>query len=277
VGDDAVIRTARELGVRSPLAKGDPSLALGTSTMTLMELTAAYAGIAGNDFPVWPTAFAAKEPGWWDWLTSGQTSLSGSDRAAMEQMLRAAINRGTGRAAMLRQPNYGKTGTTQDHRDALFVGYAGGIVTGVWIGNDDNSPLAGVSGGGLPARVWRDFMRVALGEAALPPRPKPRKSPDPQGPVVPLDLPDLGGLPIGNPQLGIEGEGASLNTDIGGVPVQVRIGPDGVTVGSTTLDDVASRAEKAARNLERQARESQIRVREAARQLEETARQNAGR
>ena len=277
VGDDAVIRTARELGVRSPLAKGDPSLALGTSTMTLMELTAAYAGIAGNDFPVWPTAFAAKERGWWDWLTSGQTSLSGNDRAAMEQMLRAAINRGTGRAAMLRQPNYGKTGTTQDHRDALFVGYAGGIVTGVWIGNDDNSPLAGVSGGGLPARVWRDFMRVALGEAALPPRPKPRKSPDPQGPVVPLDLPDLGGLPIGNPQLGIEGEGASLNTDIGGVPVQVRIGPDGVTVGSTTLDDVASRAEKATRNLERQARESQIRVREATRQLEETARQNAGR
>jgi penicillin-binding protein 1A len=277
VGDDAVIRTARELGVRSPLAKGDPSLALGTSTMTLTELTAAYAGIAGNDFPVRPTAFAATEPGWWDWLTNGQRSLSGSQKRAMEQMLRAAINRGTGRAAMLRQPNFGKTGTTQDHRDALFVGYAGGIVTGVWIGNDDNSPLAGVSGGGLPARVWRDFMRVALGEAKLPPRPKPSKSPDPAGPVVPLDLPDLGDLPIAAPQIGVEGDGARLSTDIGGVPVNVRIGPDGVRVGSGAIDDVVKRAESAARDLERQARESQARVREATRQLEQTARENAAR
>ncbi|MBM3595893.1 MAG: penicillin-binding protein [Alphaproteobacteria bacterium] len=277
VGDDAVIRTARELGVRSPLAKGDPSLALGTSTMTLMELTAAYAGIAGNDFPVRPTAFAAQERSWWDWLTGGQRSLSGSQKRAMEQMLRSAINRGTGRAAMLRQPNFGKTGTTQDHRDALFVGYAGGIVTGVWIGKDDNSSLAGVSGGGLPARVWRDFMRVALGEAALPPRPKPRKSPDPQGPVVPLDLPGLGDLPIGSPQIGVEGDGARFSTDIGEVPVDVRIGPDGQRVGSGAIDDVVSRAKAAARNLERQARESQARVREATQQLEQTARENAAR
>ncbi len=261
VGDVAVIRTARELGVRSPLAKGDPSVALGTSTMTLMELTAAYAGVAGNDFPVRPSAFPAREPGWWEWLTSRQTSLSGSEKAAMEQMLRAAINRGTGRAAMLRQANFGKTGTTQDHRDALFVGYAGGLVTGVWIGNDDNSPLAGVSGGGLPARAWRDFMRVALGEAAAPARPKPRKSPDPQGPVVPLDIPDLGDLPLGNSQLGLDGDGANLSTDIGGVPVNVRIGPDGVRVGSGAIDDVVSRTESAARDLERRAREAKARAR----------------
>jgi penicillin-binding protein 1A len=275
VGDAAVIRTARELGVRSPLAKGDPSLALGTSTMTLMELTAAYAGVAGNDFPVRPTGFPAKEPGWWEWLTSGQTSLSGSEKRAMEQMLRAAINRGTGRAAMLRQANFGKTGTTQDHRDALFVGYAGGIVTGVWIGNDDNSPLAGVSGGGLPAKVWRDFMRVATGEAALPSRPKPRKSPDPQGPVVPLDIPDLGDLPLGDAQLGVDGEGANLSTDIGGVPVNVRIGPDGVRVGSGAIDDVVSRAENAARDLERRAREAEARARESARRIEQAAREGA--
>ncbi len=277
VGDDAVIRTARELGVRSPLPKGDPSVALGTSTMTLMELTAAYAGLAGNDFPVRPTAFRAQEPGWWEWLTSGQTSLSGSEKDAMEQMLRAAINRGTGRAAMLRQANFGKTGTTQDHRDALFVGYAGGIVTGVWIGNDDNSPLAGVSGGGLPARVWRDFMRVATGEAAAPPRPRQRKKPDPQGPVVPLDIPDLGDLPLGDAQIGIEGDGANLSTEIGGVPVNVRIGPDGVRVGSGAIDDAISRAEGAARDLERRARESQVRVREATRRIEEAAREGAGR
>jgi len=277
VGDAAVIRTARELGVRSPLAKGDPSVALGTSTMTLMELTAAYAGVAGNDFPVRPSAFPAREPGWWEWLTSGQTSLSGSEKAAMEQMLRAAINRGTGRAAMLRQANFGKTGTTQDHRDARFVGYAGGLVTGVWIGNDDNSPLAGVSGGGLPARAWRDFMRVALGEAAAPARPKPRKSPDPQGPVVPLDIPDLGDLPLGDSQLGLDGDGANVSTDIGGVPVNVRIGPDGVRVGSGAIDDVVSRAESAARDLDRRAREAEARARESVRRIEQAAREGAAR
>jgi len=277
VGDAAIIRTARDLGVRSPLAKGDPSLALGTSTMTLMELTSAYAGLAGNDFPVRPSAFPAREPGWWEWLTSGQTSLSGSEKEAMEQMLRAAINRGTGRAAMLRAANFGKTGTTQDHRDALFVGYAGGLVTGVWIGNDDNSPLAGISGGGLPARVWRDFMRVALGEASLPSRPKPRKSPDPKGPVVPLDIPDLGDLPLGDAQLGIEGDGARISTDIGGMPVDVRIGPDGVRVGSGAIDDVISRADSAARDLERRAREAEARARESARRIEQAAREGAGR
>ena len=71
---------------------------------------------------------------------------------------------------MLRGPNHGKTGTSQDSRDALFVGYAGDLVVGVWIGNDDNSPLSGISGGGLPARIWRDFMRQALGEASVPRR-----------------------------------------------------------------------------------------------------------
>ena len=86
-------------------------------------------------------------------------------------MLRAAVNRGTGRAARLPQANFGKTGTSQDNRDALFVGYANGLVVGVWIGNDDNSPLRGISGGGLPARIWRDFMTQASGQKAAPRRP----------------------------------------------------------------------------------------------------------
>jgi penicillin-binding protein 1A len=158
VGDDAVIETARDLGVRSPLARGDPSLALGTSTMTLLELTAAYAGVAANDFPVVPRAFPAEERGWFDWLFDDRNSLSQRHHAAIERMLRGAINRGTGRAATLSVANFGKTGTSQGNRDALFVGYAGDLVVGVWVGNDDNTPLSGVYGGGLPARIWRDFM-----------------------------------------------------------------------------------------------------------------------
>src|SRR3990167_7473847 len=153
VGSDSVIAKARELGISAPMASGDPSLALGTSTMTLLELTAAYAGVAGNSFPVAPYAFPREEEGWFGWLFDGKSSMSGSEHEDIEQMLRAAINRGTGRAATLSVPNFGKTGTTQDHRDALFIGYAGDLVVGVWVGNDDNSPLAGVTGGGLPART----------------------------------------------------------------------------------------------------------------------------
>ncbi len=134
--------------------------------MTLMELTAAYAGVASNDFPVEPRAFPAEERGWFDWLFEDRDSLSSSTHEDIERMLRAAINRGTGHNAMLNAANFGKTGTSQDSRDALFVGYAGDLVVGVWVGNDDNTPLHGVSGGTTPARIWHDFMSQALGERA---------------------------------------------------------------------------------------------------------------
>src|SRR6187399_918015 len=206
VGDQAVIETARDLGVRSPIEEGDPSVALGTSTMTLLELTAAYAGVAANSYPVTPTAFVADEPGWLESLFDGKDSLGSGEHEDIERLLRGAVNRGTGRAAMLHAPNFGKTGTTQDHRDALFVGYAGGLVVGVWVGNDDNTPMPGVTGGALPVRIWKDFMSQALGERAAPPRPQP--SPNPSGPVEPQDVPDLGDIPLG--------ENANLRVGEGG-------------------------------------------------------------
>ncbi|PKP63746.1 MAG: penicillin-binding protein, partial [Alphaproteobacteria bacterium HGW-Alphaproteobacteria-9] len=147
VGSDKVIAQARALGITAPMAEGDPSLALGTSVMTLMELTAAYAGIAANEFPVEPHAFPRGTRTWWEWLTTRKDSLSSRTHKDLETMLRAAINRGTGRNAVLPIANYGKTGTSQDYRDALFVGYAGDLVVGVWIGNDDNTPMKGVTGG----------------------------------------------------------------------------------------------------------------------------------
>lgn len=237
IGTDAVIEMARDLGVTSPLPEGDPSIALGSSTMTLLELTAAYAGVAGNSFPVEPTAFIRREGGWLSWLFDSRSNVSRSDHESIEAMLRAVINHGTGRAAMLRRPNFGKTGTTQDHRDALFVGYAGGLVTGVWVGKDDNSPLAGVSGGGLPARIWADFMRQALGEEA-PPAPRRNSAPDPRGPVQPQDV-EASDIEPGASQPGagesdtIElgdgmrlrvGEGEALiSVDMGGVPVDIGL------------------------------------------------------
>ncbi|MWV27707.1 transglycosylase domain-containing protein [Aurantiacibacter rhizosphaerae] len=226
VGSKAVIETARELGVTSKLPEGDPSMALGTSTMSLLELTAAYAGVAANSFPIEPHAYAEGQQGWFDWLLDGRGNLGSADQREIEDMLRSAINSGTGRAATLSIANYGKTGTTQDNRDALFVGYAGEgenrLVVGVWVGNDDNSPLGNISGGGLPARIWRDFMRAALGASAAPPRPTP--SPDPSGPVQPQDVPELQDIPLGDGRrLIINEDEAILSTEIEGVPLELRV------------------------------------------------------
>ncbi|MFM2256706.1 MAG: hypothetical protein RIQ28_553, partial [Pseudomonadota bacterium] len=157
LGYNAIARTARDLGVESPLTR-DASMALGSSDMTLLELTSAYAAVAGNAYPVKPRAFVAEEQGWFGWLMSGERSFRGSSHRAMLDMLAATVNQGTGRAARLSVPAFGKTGTSQDYRDALFIGFAGDLVVGVWVGNDDNAPLKNVTGGGLPARIWRDFM-----------------------------------------------------------------------------------------------------------------------
>ncbi|MGH6696006.1 transglycosylase domain-containing protein [Sphingopyxis sp.] len=221
IGDDKVIDMARDLGVTAPMAKGDPSLALGTSSMTLLELTAAYAAVAANSYPVEPHAFETDEKGWFENLISGPSSFGSSEHEDIEQMLRAAVNRGTGRAARLPQANFGKTGTSQDNRDALFVGYANGLVVGVWIGNDDNTPLQGVSGGGLPARIWRDFMTEVSGKKAAP---RPKKVVDPTGPVEPLDIPDIGDIPIGDrTRIGIEGGDAVITTEINGSRIDLRL------------------------------------------------------
>ena len=269
VGSAKVIATARDLGVTGDLAEGDPTLALGTNTMSLMELTAAYAAIAGNSFPVEPRAFVAEERGFFEKLIDGPDSFSGRTRDAMEGMLRRAINNGTGRAAMLRGPNFGKTGTTQDNRDALFVGYAGDLVVGVWIGNDDNSPLAGgISGGGMPARIWRDFMNRAMGVEAAPP---PTPQADPGGPVEPLDVPDLEDIPIGegDSRLRIRDGEAVLTTEIDGEEVDIRVGEDGWRVEGGAIDEARRRAEETRRQAERDyeaiRRELEQREREAAR------------
>jgi penicillin-binding protein 1A len=234
VGDGAVIAHARKLGVTTPLAHGDPSLALGTSTMTLLELTSAYAGIAGNRFPVRPRAFPAAEEGWLGWMFGQHHSLSAGEHDEIEQLLHRTVAQGTGRSADLPVPAFGKTGTTQDNRDALFVGYAGGLVVGVWVGNDDNTPLPGAHGGGLPAQIWHDFMMQAL-KLAPAPRPSPTPAPNPNGPVQPQDVQDLGDIPLGDGQtsLQIHDNGATLTGDINGVPINVRLDKNGLSVQPT--------------------------------------------
>jgi len=232
LGYSAVARAAKDLGVQSPLTR-DASLALGSSGMTLLELTSAYAGVAGNKWPVEPRAFVAEEEGWFGWLLSAQRSFSNAQHKALLELLGATVNQGTGRAARLSIPAYGKTGTSQDYRDALFVGFAGDLVVGVWIGNDDNTPLRNITGGGLPARIWRDFMSQAVKGAGPRSKPKPAKEPDPTGPIEPLDLPDIPELPvnINGTEVRVDpNKGVTVSGQIEGVPLDVTVGRNGIDV-----------------------------------------------
>lgn len=176
-GVRAVTQAARDLGISTPIGD-DASIALGTSTVSLLELTAAYAAVANGAYPVRPQGLSDDEAAS-DWLAKrlgAPTRFSGGQLDDLRSMLGTVVMEGTGRGAALPIESWGKTGTTQDNRDALFIGYAGGIVCGVWLGNDDNSPNPGLSGSGLPARVWRDFMTRAL-DLRIPP-PEPTVEPD---------------------------------------------------------------------------------------------------
>ncbi|HYD13618.1 MAG TPA: transglycosylase domain-containing protein [Allosphingosinicella sp.] len=187
VGRGAVIQAARDLGITTPL-RADPSLPLGVNNVTLLELTAAYAGIASGRFPIRPYGLPEDAP-------SESRFRRDPHMPMMRDVLHAVVLRGTGRAANLSVPTFGKTGTTSDYRDALFVGFAGDLVVGVWVGNDDNSPLPGTSGGGAPARIWRAFMTEALGARSAP-----------ASPPVPLSQADRRDVNEAEPGNGLEPE-----------------------------------------------------------------------
>ena len=192
VGRNNVIRAARDLGITTPLPD-NPSLALGTSGVSLLELTSAYAAVAGGRYPVVARGLpqVPQETGLAAFFSTRGGLDSRRDQAPMLDLLYAAANNGTGHRAALAVPTFGKTGTTQENRDAVFIGFAGDLVVGVWIGRDDNKSLGQVSGGTLPAEIWHNFMTSALAmdhhaAPALPfraPQPPPardnRKSPLP--------------------------------------------------------------------------------------------------
>jgi penicillin-binding protein 1A len=153
VGTREVVRAAQDLGLSGPFGT-DATLALGTYETTLMELTAAYAAVAAGVAPIEPHGLPAPvDPDRFGPLP---------ETDGLRELLAAVTDHGTGRAAKLRLPTYGKTGTSTDNRDAWFVGWTGDLVAGVWVGNDDGSPMEGGSGGGIPARIWRDFMLASV-------------------------------------------------------------------------------------------------------------------
>ena len=147
VGRGAVIRTAERLGITSEL-RDDPSLALGSSEVHLLELTGAYASIANGGRLVWPEAILSIEGAGDKTLyrrrAVDEPVLEPATVRAMTAMLEMALRRGTGRQAALRRFVAGKTGTSSENRDAWFIGFSDQLVVGVWVGNDDGRPMAGV-------------------------------------------------------------------------------------------------------------------------------------
>ncbi len=163
---DAVVRTAYRLGITSPL-EANASIALGTSEVTPLELVSAYATFANGGFAISPHVVARIRGA--DGKTLYERSQDPLGRivdaryvAMMNTMMHETLVSGTARGANL--PGWqaaGKTGTTEDFRDAWFIGYTSHLVTGIWLGNDDNSPTKKAVGGGLPVDIWSRFMRTA--------------------------------------------------------------------------------------------------------------------
>jgi penicillin-binding protein 1A len=184
VGRDNVREVAERFGIVSSLADG-PALALGASESSLIEMTGAYAGFLNGGSAVTPYGLIELR------LRGDSEPMIGQEGGIRERvitpeaagqlvyMMSRVIEAGTGtRARLGDRPAAGKTGTTQEARDAWFLGFTADYVTGVWMGNDDNTPLTGVTGGGLPAEIWRETMtRVHEG---LPISPLPTYRPGPR-------------------------------------------------------------------------------------------------
>ena len=175
-GPAAVIRTAYRLGIDS-LLQPNASIALGTSEVSVLELVSAYAPFANGGFAVSPHVVTRIRTGDGHVLYARTTQGLGrivDARAAamMNAMLRETLVNGTARRAEL--PGWeaaGKTGTSQDFRDAWFIGYTAHLVAGIWLGNDDASPTRKATGGGLPVEIWSHFMRIAHQGVAPSPLP----------------------------------------------------------------------------------------------------------
>ena len=166
VGRKRVIEMAHRLGVRSHI-DDLPSISLGTSLMSLMELTTAYAHIANDGVAVQPFSILQ--------ITDGNSNvlykmpkmkfrhtIATNIAQKMKKLLRASIDYGTGkRAGIFSSIIYGKTGTSQSNRDAWFVGFDEYLTLGVWVGNDDDSPMRSITGGMLPASIYHDIIAKA--------------------------------------------------------------------------------------------------------------------
>jgi penicillin-binding protein 1A len=162
IGPDRVVGMAKSLGVQSDLPPV-PSLALGSAEVTLLEMTRAMDAIATDSKSIEPyTVRSIKSKGSAPIYIRPEAVSERPDWQGawpdMMHLLESVVTQGTGRAARIDRRTAGKTGTTDDYRDAWFVGFTTDLVVGVWVGNDDHSPMDQVAGGDIPAKIWHDFV-----------------------------------------------------------------------------------------------------------------------
>ncbi|MCB1581323.1 MAG: PBP1A family penicillin-binding protein [Rhodospirillales bacterium] len=169
-GPEAVIYTAQRMGITSEL-EPDLSLALGSSGITLLEMATAYSTIANGGYAVEPfgiTKIISKDTGELYYQRPPHRTMkrvfAAHNIQNLTSMMNSVMEYGTGRAAQIGLPAAGKTGTSNDSRDALFMGFTRELVGVVWLGNDDNSPMKHVTGGSFPAQIWASVMRRAAGQ-----------------------------------------------------------------------------------------------------------------
>ncbi len=165
IGVRPVIQLARVMGITTPIPY-DYTISLGSNSVKLFEMTRAYGVFANGGFKVEPYAIERVESSRGTILYEAKKArtskvLNINTAATMTAIMKTVITNGTGRAANIGKPAAGKTGTTDDSKDAYFIGFTPDVVTGVWVGNDDNSQMGGITGGTIPALIWKDVMTVA--------------------------------------------------------------------------------------------------------------------
>ena len=164
VGLGNVAAAARDLGLTEPLPEV-PSLALGSVGVSLVDMTGAFACVSDDHTHVRPWGVAAIGPGSNSRMLSTAPAVAAQSldpyRQQLVDLLQGVVEHGTGRAAAFHGFAAGKTGTSQDYRDAWFIGFNDALVAGIWVGNDNDSPMKGVVGGSLPASTWKAFMTKA--------------------------------------------------------------------------------------------------------------------
>jgi penicillin-binding protein 1A len=249
VGTSAVADMARRFGVTTPL-ETNPSMALGSNSVRLIDMTRAYASVARGGVGVTPYGIRRVTTADGTLLYQHPTEeprvlVAPWVAAQMTELLQGVVERGTGRGAALGRPTAGKTGTTTSNKDGWFIGFSSGLTTGVWMGRDDNRALPGLSGGQAPARAFHDLMVRAVAN-----RPVEQFQTDATGPeweveggdnalleiAPPNDEPfvDADGNPLGD---GSPPRDETLRPDEGRPPEDEPLPPpDEEETGDTSLD-----------------------------------------
>jgi len=178
VGPQKVVKVAKDIGIKSNL-KPVLSLPLGANEVTMLDLVSAYGVFANKGRRVEPISILKIEDRDGTALYQHQVYekrvFDSNLIAVLVEMMQGIVKYGTGKNANLPRPVAGKTGTTSDYRDAWFVGFVPQLVTASWVGNDDNSPMHKITGGWVPALMWKEFMVEALKQVPAQKFPKPRQ------------------------------------------------------------------------------------------------------